>query len=573
MLDSLGICRDHCVATLRRVGADPRTREVLLWSLPAMLLGLVLRGLLTYSMPFGYVQYDTADFLITTQRFVSGWDLVIHNKKTFLAPILFTLAYLNKVIPTLILVPLLQHFFGLVMTLVAGAMVRLWFRQWKWFIIPATVLTTANPAILWYEHALMAEAHYIFFVVLLAFVATAFVIFRSKGWFISLLLTLFFTAGSRPEGKLYFSAAFLMVALAYWGDWKLWMRRMLILVLVTAGTFAITKTKQAGTLLYATVLPLAPDTPKSVPEFGPRINPLRDKFRAEDVTVRRELTSAEKDISDIVQTYLNEKGIKGDVTAAFCQKLAVEACLNQPGYLPMIAANKFLMSMRNPSSAGFTEYWIYKKQLYAMTRKPWMFSLTEGLTGQKLSTEAEVDEWLRAHASVPVWFGKLQSIWDAFTVHYALPPHRYLTAQGKVVPNASVSKISKPKSKSNSSDDSSGEDADSDQSSRGNSKEAYYDITGLPWFYVFALAGMGLAIVAPGRLRIFHFSWVASLFAIWFMVMLTGVVNARYRFVFEPFCALYALLFLDIVWSALKAVVSAKSKPVEPSALGEVAAR
>jgi hypothetical protein len=547
------------------MGADPRTREVLLWSLPAILLGVVLRGLLTYSMPYGYVQYDTADFLVTTQRFAANWDLVIHNKKTFLTPILFTLAYINKVVPALIFVPLLQHLFGLVMTLFVGGIVRLWFRHWKWFIIPATVLTTANPAILWYEHALMAEAHYVFCVVLLVLVATAFALFRTRGLFISLLLTLVFTAGSRPEGKLYFSVAILLVALTYWGNWKAWLRHMAILLVVTMGTFAITKTKQAGTLLYATVLPLAPDTPKSVPDFGPRINPLRDKFRAEDVTVRRELTSAEKDISEIVQKYLNEKGIKGDVTAAFCQKLAAEACLNQPRYLPSIALNKFLMSMRNPSSAGFTEYWIYTKQLYAFTRKPWLYDLTPGLTGQKLLTKEQVDAWLHAHASVPLWFAKLQGMWDTLTIHYALPAHRYLMTGEKVVASAPNTQpkqqvAPKAKSKSKADTDSSEEEPDADQSAAGNAKASYYEITGLPWFFVLALAGMAGAILWPGPLRIFHLSWILSLGAIWFLVMLTGVVNARYRFIFEPFCALYALLFFDLLGRAIQALLPKQHK-------------
>jgi hypothetical protein len=41
--------------------------------------------------------------------------------------------------------------------------------------------------------------------------------------------------------------------------------------------------------------------------------------------------------------------------------------------------------------------------------------------------------------------------------------------------------------------------------------------------------------------------------------MLTGVVNSRYRFVFEPFCIIYALLLLDVLWSG---VASFFCKPV-----------
>jgi hypothetical protein len=35
------------------------------------------------------------------------------------------------------------------------------------------------------------------------------------------------------------------------------------------------------------------------------------------------------------------------------------------------------------------------------------------------------------------------------------------------------------------------------------------------------------------------------------VVMLTGVMNSRYRFVFEPFCLLYIFTLLDFVASLL----------------------
>ena len=492
---------------MRRLRCDPQVREVLLWSLPALLLGLVLRVMLTSSLPYGYMQYDSADYLVTAQRFFSNWDLVIHNKKTFLTPILFTLVFLIKIVPALIIIPLIQHLFGLAMTLLSAVLVRLWFTRWKWFIIPVTMLTTANPAILWYEHALLAEFQYLFLVVLLACIGTAFVLCRTKGLFAFMLATLVFTAGSRPEGKLYFSVAFLLVGLVYWGNWKEWATKLAILSLVTIGTFAITKTGQAGVLLYATVLPLAPDSPKSAPDFGPLVNPLRDQYLKEDVTVRTELTTGEKAVSDLAQQYLKEKGIKGDA-AAFCQKLAIEACLNKPFYLPMIAWNKFLMTMKHGSSAEFDEKRLFEKQLFAYVRRPWMFELTRGLTGKDLKTEAEVDSWLHAHCSVPGWFDPLQDAWDQLTIKHGLPDRKYAAIQ----------------------------------------------FPGLPYFFLLAMTGMVAAILRPGPLRIFHIAWVISLSGVWFVVMLTGVVNCRYRFVFEPFCVIYALLLIDILWSALSSL-------------------
>src|SRR5438874_13141873 len=80
---------------------DPQFHELLRWCAPALLVGLVLRVLLTAQMPFGYMQFDTADFLITAQRFITAGDSVIHMKKTFLVPILYTLPFVLRV-PALI---------------------------------------------------------------------------------------------------------------------------------------------------------------------------------------------------------------------------------------------------------------------------------------------------------------------------------------------------------------------------------------------------------------------------------------------------------------------------------------
>ena len=43
--------------------------------------------------------------------------------------------------------------------------------------------------------------------------------------------------------------------------------------------------------------------------------------------------------------------------------------------------------------------------------------------------------------------------------------------------------------------------------------------------------------------------------------MLTGVVNPRYRFVFEPFCLLYAGLLLDFLWSGAASLASLRRNP------------
>ena len=205
-------------AVFKETAGSPAFRELLLWCLPALLLGAIARAALTIHFPYGYFQGDTPDFLVTAERLVRHHTLVIHGKKAFLAPICFAVPFVLHV-PALIVIPIVQHLAGLAATLLAGGLVRCWFRLWRWFIVPVTTLYTLNPALLWYEHALLAECHYLFCVTALALAGTLLVRRPTLRRFIWLIAALFFTAGSRPEGKLFVAFGLGVVALAYLGDW------------------------------------------------------------------------------------------------------------------------------------------------------------------------------------------------------------------------------------------------------------------------------------------------------------------------------------------------------------------
>ena len=122
-------------------------------------------------MPYGYVQYDSADFLLTPFRWLADHHYVIHSKKAFLSPTFFTLPFVLH-IPALLFIPVAQHLMGLLEVFCAGLLVRLWFPMWRWIIVPATVLVAASPWQLWYEHTLMGEANYVFFLFVVAVAGT-----------------------------------------------------------------------------------------------------------------------------------------------------------------------------------------------------------------------------------------------------------------------------------------------------------------------------------------------------------------------------------------------------------------
>jgi len=490
-------------------------REVLWWCMPALVLGGIVRLALNFHFPYGYFQGDTPDFLVTAQRLIKNHTIVIHGKKAFLAPILFALPFLLH-IPALIIIPIAQHLAGLAATVLAGGIVRCWFRNWRWFIVPVTVLYTLNPGLLWYEHALLAECQYLFCVTALALVGTLLVRRPTLRRFVWLIVTLFFTAGSRPEGKLFVAFGLGVVALAYRGDWKLWVRRVGVMLVCSAGIWMCSRSTQAGLLLYATVLPLAPAQSAVAPGVEPYVVSLRNIGPSQDDTVRTKLNSVEKHANDALRGYLKSVHKPADdaQVSAFAQKLAVEAIRNKPQLLPSIAINKFLMTCRvNPdgtflsTSGGYTAFWIYDKQMDSFSRRKFMAPLMKGLTGHEVKGEEGVNAYLHTNFTPlsPDWFNALQTAWNRMTLGLQWASH-------------------------------------------GSDKRF---IPGWPAFFLMSGLGMLLAIIPRDRLWRFHLPWVGAFMGVWFAVMLTGVVNARYRFVFEPFCLVYAVFVLDFLWSAV----------------------
>jgi hypothetical protein len=495
------------IATLR----SPAFRELLLWSLPAFILGAVARVALNIHFPYGYFQGDTPDFLVTAERLVRHHTLVIHGKKAFLAPILFAIPFLLH-LPALLVIPLAQHLAGLAATIAAGGIVRCWFRLWRWFIIPVTTLYTLNPALLWYEHALLAECHYLFCVTALALAGTLLVRRPTLRKFVWLIVILFFTAGSRPEGKLFVAFGLGVVALAYLGDWKLWTRRLATMLLCSAVIWMCSRSTQAGLLLYATVLPLAPEVSAAAPGVEPFLGKLRAANAAQDQTVRTKLNTVEKAANNALHDYLQSTGKKADDAhvSALAQQLALEAIRRKPQLLPTIAANKFLMTCRPSStgefqatSGGFTPVWIYDKQLDSLSRRKFMKPLMKGLAGRDLPNDDATRAFLheKFQPLAPDGFALLQDFWSRLTLGHQWRSHG---ADKRFIP-------------------------------------------GWPAFFLLAAAGMIASFYPRDRLWRFHLPWVAAFVAVWLAVMLTGVVNSRYRFVFEPFCMFYAFLLLDFM--------------------------
>ena len=259
---------------LRNSARNPAVREFILWCLPALLAGLVVRALLMVHLPYAFFHDDSPDFLTTPDSllFKHRWEL--HGKKTFLVPLLLCVPFLLH-LKAAFFVPLAQHALGLGSTLLAGLLCRLWFVFWRWFILPITLIVALDPFPLWYEHSFMAEPVYLFCTALLALAGTLYTFERSQRRFVFLCVALVLEAGARPEGKLLFGFGLFLLVLLHAREWRLAWRRFAVMGVLAIGLHFVTKTSQAGLLLYTSVARFTPTDLKCAPGFDPYIAPIR----------------------------------------------------------------------------------------------------------------------------------------------------------------------------------------------------------------------------------------------------------------------------------------------------------
>ena len=490
-------------------------REILPWCLPGLLSGTIVRVLLIAHFPYGYVHPDSADFLLTADRYLNHHRFVLHGKKAFLGPVLFLLPMIVR-LPSLLVVPWAQHLFGLVCTLMIGALVRCWTTFWKWWIIPATVLAGINPSALYYEHSLIAESQYLWCVTALVLAGTAYALAPDRSRFILLLLALLLTAGSRPEGKLYVLFCLVLVPLVHWAQWRAFALRGSITLAFCALTWLSTRNTEAGMLLYATVLPLAPEIPRSAPDFAPVIAPLREQRVARGPFAVPDVVAEERRITAVLFPYLISKYGSDKSAGNFCQRLAIEAATRHPFYLPFISLEKFLQGTQYPDNDGFGTRWLQTVQLDSCTYKSWMLPLMHRLTGRPIHTAGDVTAYLQEEFTPiqPDWFDAVQRPW-------------LLATTGARVPCPGLP---------------------------GGTP-------GMPLFYILGAGGVVAGFLRPGPMRKVWIAWSITLGFVAFVVMLTGPVIPRFRLVFEPFVLLYLILLADTVASLLPIAIPGATRP------------
>jgi hypothetical protein len=495
-------------------------RKLLGWCLPALLIGLALRVAVMESMPYGYLQYDSSDYLVTPQRLIDNHRFYIHDKRSYLTPLLFSAAFALPV-PALKTIAVAQHVMGLVATVLVGALVSLWFRFWRVAIVPVTVLFAANPFIIWYEHTIMGEAQFLFFTVLMVLAGTLLARRPTTTRFVWFIVSLLAAFGTRLESKTYLLFALLLVLVTYW---KAWLRTAIGLVAVVASflvAFHVSGDRDVSSLVYASLIRFAPTESKIAPDLMPQLLPIRDAARERSIEYPSGLVRLAKQINKVVDDYVGprvkSKRAEGEEEGRIVRGLCLETLRAEPVKTILTPWLKFHLAIDAWSSYSWDKQSVWERQKEAFTMKDWMLgTLGRGLTGQALTADT-VSDWIRANyrASWVLWFTNYQEKWNQALIFLRLPDQ----------PMADERWV---------------------HDFYGGVPDWSHKVPGVPFYYILSFLGMLLALVRPSGLRGFHFAWVATVLGGLYVCSMVGVTNGRFRFVYEPFFLLYFFLLFDM---------------------------
>jgi hypothetical protein len=512
---------------------DPTLRTALVLCIPALAIGLTLRVLLMAQMPRALYHPDSHTVFETYHYFVSGWNIHVSNKKTFLVPVLYA-------IPAILHLPLLQtiaagqHALGLLLIILAGLLVAYSFRLWKLFIIPVTVLVAVNPTLLWYEHVALPESIYVFWVAATALTGLFFYQQpASKLRFVGFLVSLFFTAASRPEGKFFCLFGVALAIAAFWNDKPLLFRKCRAVFVVTLLCFLLNRTHESGSLLYSNVVHLTPPKLWTAPGFAEFMSAHLAELRKTWDFVPTRIPHERSNIIKFVQQYQAQQPnrttqVTDSEIDSFCSKVAFETCSRNLFALPTLALKKWLYALREPTARSFGSGSVYNMQLQGfgaqggggddnmsdekddsgsetLLRRTSSVADAELAFRREFKTSQQLNQYVRQvyQPFQPDWLSRFQAQFNKAVLAWRL----------------------------------------SDQKQNGHT------IWGAPLLYVAAACGLFALGLQEHRSRSYYFLWLAMLAFMVFLFGLTGSNKGRFRIAFEPFWFIYAFALVNVIAS------------------------
>ena len=236
----------------------PILLQAILWALPAILAGALLRGLLLRYLPYAYWGSDSNSYFSFAERLLTEGKTSLYDKRRFVYPVLMLPV---AVLPgaTLHWIAWLQHGLGLLTLVPLAYCVRKIHRHWRWWTIPVTTLYAGLPIILWYEHEMLAENF--FFAALiwtiagwLAWTGATEVKRRSRLWW-CFWIPFAIVVLTKPAGRFFWPGVLFAILIVV--GWR-WIRRREALAIgaTAALTLMIGQDTQGSWLLYTSAFPL-----------------------------------------------------------------------------------------------------------------------------------------------------------------------------------------------------------------------------------------------------------------------------------------------------------------------------
>lgn len=484
----------------------PDVRLALLLCLPAAVIAAGLRLWLLYYMPGAFVHGDTGQILLTPETLLERDVLLIHSKKTFLTPILYSIPAVLH-LPIVYFAAIVQHVFGVLLVFVVGLLAKAWLSSWRLWLIPLTVLIAIDPVLLWYEHTALPESLTVFGVVLVALAGTFFYRLPNRYTLSLFFLSLLFVAGARPEGRYFCLLAIILIIRRFWGDWP---RLRLYGGLSTAWAFfifVITRTGQSGILLYASMIHWSPDHLLLSPGLAERMQPfpiiaaeLWEHGMVEHVKLRKAMVPELR--AFLVEQGVPKKALSKAVNDA-AKRAGVEIAVRNFWRIPGYAVEKFFIAHRELPAQDFTDF-PHAGQVGILFGDDAKESAKNSLMlwGVPLSTPEEAMAFMRAHYDV--------------SPGATLTPFLESFVQAGLYPIVPMQLPGTP-------------------------------LRGIPWLYAFAFLGAICLILRERPAFGFQLIWFIFLCALFCAVIATGNVRARFRVIFEPFWFIYLFALLDSV--------------------------
>jgi hypothetical protein len=254
-----------------------------IWAVPALVIGAVLRLLLLSYIPYAYWGSDSRSYYSFAHQLLDQGVVNLEEKRRYLYPLFLVPISLLPGEP-LRWLAWVQHALGLATLIPLAYVVRRTLVHWRWWIVPVTVAWAGMPMVLWYEHELLGET--LFFSLIVCTIA-GWVAWAEEArlarahrlfWCFFIPLALFIL--TKPSGRFVLPGLCVgLMLLKAWRRlaWTHWTALFLLLVvMLTMGS-----KKQGAWLLYVATFPLTSLDSPSHAEYKAEIRDMVEPLRRE----------------------------------------------------------------------------------------------------------------------------------------------------------------------------------------------------------------------------------------------------------------------------------------------------